>query len=177
MKRFLPARNEREATPSRFVPRLIKTTLAVGAGVAIGLLGTGSTYAYLNASANVGTATTISSGTAALTVSAPASLSNLAPGTVQHASFTVDNTGQVPLAVSAASVTSSNAVAALSAGVAAGDCATTPNAGAALGSVLAVVQPGASALLCLVVAMPLDAPAAAAGTSTQIAIALNGVQQ
>ncbi|MBF0671100.1 MAG: hypothetical protein IR160_00770 [Salinibacterium sp.] len=159
------------------VPRLIKTSVAVVAGVAIGLLGTGSTYAYLNASANSGSAATITSGAASLIVSAPAPLATFYPGVVKSTSFSVSNTGQVPLAVSAASVTSSNAAAALSAGVVAGDCGTSPTAGAALGAELAVVQPGGTASLCLVVAMPLDASAAAASQSTEITIALNGVQQ
>ncbi|QEE61574.1 hypothetical protein FVA74_08275 [Salinibacterium sp. dk2585] len=163
--------------PSNVLSRILSLVLSVGVAVVIGALGTGGTYAYLNASTSSGAGVMVTAGSARLTATAPTAMTNFSPGLVQRSPFTVSNTGDVALSVSASSVASSNAAAALVGGVAAGDCSGLPAAGAPLGTALATVQPGQSATLCFVAQMPASAALGAAGQSTQFTITLSGVQQ
>ncbi|WP_403024174.1 hypothetical protein [Salinibacterium sp. GXW1014] len=163
--------------PSSILSRLVSLTLSVGAAVVIAALGTGGTYAYLNASTSSGAGVMVTAGSASLAATEPAAMTTFSPGVVQRSPFTVSNTGDVPLSVSVSSVASSNPAAALSGGVATGDCSGLPAAGAPLGTALATLQPSQSAVLCFVVQMPASADLAAAGQSTQFKITLSGVQQ
>jgi predicted ribosomally synthesized peptide with SipW-like signal peptide len=153
-----------------------KFTIATFGAIAIGLLGTGGTYAYLNASAASDSAVTIAAGTAALTVTNPVGITNFYPGLTQRKAFSVRNDGDVRLGLSVSSISSSNSNSQLVVSVATGDCNGT-SAGITSGDLGVALDPKVSASLCLVVTLPANATAKAAGQSTNLTIDLQGTQQ
>lgn len=146
------------------------------AAVAFGLLGTGGTYAYLNASAMASPGATLSAGTATLSASRPAvALTNLYPGQTSRGSFTVTNTGNVPLALSVASISGPTTNNGLTATLASGACPGTGSQVSA-GNLGVTVATGASTDLCLTVSMPTTAPVSAINLTTGIVVTLTGTQ-
>ncbi|TFB87205.1 hypothetical protein E3O44_08730 [Cryobacterium algoricola] len=163
---------------------------ATTAAVILAVLGAGGSYAFLNTSAPVSAATTITSGTATVSVS-PLSLPTtpLYPGATISAPVTVTNTGDVPLAIRVAGLTAPSPAIPVSSwltvGLAVGACpavpapswsavvGTTP-AVAALG---ATVPVGASIVLCVSVALSYDAPQPAVDQlSTTFGVTIDGIQ-
>ncbi|QAV70274.1 hypothetical protein ESZ53_07360 [Salinibacterium sp. UTAS2018] len=156
----------------------IKALAIVAIAVSIGLVGTGGTYAYLNASATAAPGATVTAGTAGLKVSSQAlNWSALAPGKTVTGTFTVTNTGDVPLVLSAAiaaKMTPSSATNPFTITVANGAC---PTSGVPSGTLNSTVAAGASTSACLVVALPANAPASAQSASAAITATISGVQK
>ena len=183
----------RSAKISSLHPRATATLVVVGA-MGLAVFAAGGTYALLNSSTSIGSAASITSGTAALTVS-PLTMSTavLYPGLTTYGAATVTNTGDVPLSVRITGLTSPTATTPLSesltigVGVAASsaDCtsgAVTPSwTGTFAAATTATIGPplaaGSSATLCVSAEMPLDA---AAGSQSQSAanfgILIDGIQ-
>jgi hypothetical protein len=82
---------------------LLKSVGAVLAAIAIGVLGAGTTFAFLNATAGVVSATTVTAGTASFTVTTNTALAggNLTPlaGSAAYGTYTLTNSGDVKLAI------------------------------------------------------------------------------
>ena len=79
-----------------------KSVLAVCGALAIAVLGAGTTFAYLNAVADVAAATTVTAGTAAFTVSTVTAMSggNLTPVSgAAYGTYTLTNSGDVRLTI------------------------------------------------------------------------------
>jgi hypothetical protein len=143
----------------------------------------GGTYASLSAGQSIAlvsstgaTSTTISAGSADLTVSGDAiSLSGIYPGVTRTAELTVGNSGATSLALAVDSIAGPTAANGLTATVARGTCA----AGAPAitsGSLGVTLAPAASSVVCLTVAMPTTAPATAQSVSSTITVSISGVQ-
>ncbi|MGV8884217.1 MAG: hypothetical protein ACOH1T_01335 [Microbacteriaceae bacterium] len=158
--------------------RLLRGALIFASAVALGLLGTGTSYAFLNAAAPAAPTGTLQSGTATLAVSAGAvTLTNLYPGISRNGTFTVSNTGDVPLQLSVTSFTGPTAANGLSASLAPGVCPAGVAAGqVASGNVGSPLAVGATTSVCLTVAMSANAPAAMAGTTTTVTASILGTQ-
>jgi len=151
--------------------------------VAIGLIGTGGTYAYLNASTTVAPGSTISAGTAALVVGSQSlNWSNLAPGQSVTGTFSITNNGDVPLALSATSavtITPASPSTSLRADtfvvtVANGAC---PSSGVPTTALSGTLAKGATTNACLVVTLSVNAVSAAQSASAAITATISGVQQ
>jgi len=156
--------------------RLVRLLFTVFAATAIGLLGTGGTYAFLNASASSGSTTTVTAGTAALSVvTPPQPLTGFYPGLTKRSSFEVRNDGDVQLDLRFASIAYGNSSAQLSATVAPGNCNGTP-AGVPSGPIGLALDKGASAWLCLVITLPLEANNGAINQSSTVDVTIQGVQ-
>lgn len=153
------------------------TAAAVTIGaIAVGLLGTGGTYAFLNASNTSDSAAVLTAGTAELSVTNPAAMAGFYPGQTQWKTFTVTNTGHVTLGLSVTSTNVSNTTSELQARVAKGNCKSEP-VGVASGALQQSVMPGKTVTLCLVVKLPAPADATAAGESATVTIKVLGTQQ
>jgi len=154
----------------------IKATAVLAIAVTIGLAGTGGTYAYLNSSAMASSSSMVSAGTAALAVG-PQSLnwSALAPGDSVTGTFTITNTGDVPLVLSATiAATIAPAIASpFTISVANGVCLASGVPAGTLNSTLAA---SSTTSACLVVTLPVNAPANAQSASAAIAVSISGVQ-
>ncbi|MEV8253101.1 TasA family protein [Rhodoglobus sp. NPDC076762] len=159
----------------------LKAIAIVIIAVSLGLVGTGGTYAYLNASAPAAPGATIKAGTASLSVGTQSlNWSALAPGTSATGTFTITNTGDVSLALSAVitanavKMTTGAAVAnPLALSVATGAC---PASGVPTGTLSGTLAPGATTSACLVVTLPADALADAQSTQVAISVNVSGVQ-
>jgi len=156
----------------------MKAAVVLALAVSLGLVGTGGTYAYLNSSVSATPASTISAGTAALTVSNNAlNFSALAPGASSTGTFSITNTGDVPLQLSAAiaaTMTPSGAANPFAIKVANGAC---PATGVPAGNLNTVLAAGASTSACLVVTLPNTAAPAAQSASAAISATISGIQQ
>jgi predicted ribosomally synthesized peptide with SipW-like signal peptide len=172
------------------------TVLALVVAVVTTLLGTGGTYALWNASASTG-ASTVKSGTAAVTVG-PLSAMNtaaLGPGSSTTGTFTVKNTGTVPLSmrvattatkVAYASTTDATVLGAetlrLSVVSTAADCRA--GLGGASGRIAAfdtgtgyyTLPVGASGIGCVEVVLDSTAPQSVAGAVTDFTLTVTGTQ-
>jgi len=154
----------------------IKAAAVLAIAVTIGLAGTGGTYAYLNSSATASPGSTVSAGTAALTVGAQSlNWSALAPGDSVTGTFTISNTGDVPLVLSATiATTMTPAIASpFTISVANGVC---PASGVPSGTLNSTLAAGSTTSACLVVTLPANAPATAQSASAAIAVSISGVQ-
>jgi len=155
----------------------IKATLVLVVAIALGLTGTGGTYAYLNAAATATPGSTVSAGTAALTVGSQSlSWANMAPGGSRTGTFTITNTGDVPLILSAAiaaTMTPSSVSNPFTISVANGSC---PASGVPAGTLNGTLAAGATTSACIVVTLPASAPSSAQSASAAIAATINGVQ-
>lgn len=174
------------------VRSMLLTTVTIALTLCIVVISSGGTLALLSQQAPVPGAT-IESGSASLTVSAltlPTTL--LYPGLTLAAPVTVTNTGDVPLVLSPSLTpppTSTGLSAAITVGVAAISSGTvcsasvvptwTKNfAGTASGSVLTTVPIGASATVCVQVALPVTALATSQGqAASNFALVLTGIQK
>lgn len=145
--------------------------------IAIALIGTGGTYAYLNSSATAAPASILSAGTSALTVGSQSlNWSALTPGKSVTGTFSITNTGDVPLVLSAtvaATMTPSALADPFTISVVNGAC---PASGVPSGSLNNTLAAGASTSACLVVTLPMNAPASAQSASAAITATISGVQ-
>jgi hypothetical protein len=165
------------------VPRMLTATLVAAIALVLSLSAVGGTYAFLSSSQSIAlvsatgeTSTTITAGTASLTVNGDAiSMTGLYPGIARTAEFTVTNTGTTSLALSVDSITGPSTANGLAATVARGTCASAAPAVAsgALGLTLAAQ---ASSTMCLSVAMSAAAPSSAQGVESSVAVAMTGTQ-
>lgn len=172
------------------------TAAALTAGVLVALLGSGGTYALWNASASTQGAT-IRSGTAALSVSALSTTRTpaLGPGTSTTGTFTVRNSGTVPLSIrvvtSSTEVTWGDATDAdvlssqtlhLSSVGSASSCrpglggARGPLASFDTGSGYYTLPVGATGTACIEVALSADAPQSVSGAVTDFTLTVSGTQ-
>lgn len=172
------------------------TTIAgLIAAIVLAVTAAGGSYAYLSQSAEAMPSTTLTSGTAALTVTSPLALpsTRMYPGTTLYGAATVKNSGDVPLALRATGLTGPSASTEFSqalvikVGIATDgvQCAsgtvisgwtealaTTATAG--LGSTVAV---GSSAILCVSVNLPTNAPAGSqAQSALNFGLSIDGTQ-
>ncbi|WP_341952913.1 TasA family protein [Salinibacterium sp. TMP30] len=156
---------------------VLKAAAVLAIAVSLGLVGTGGTYAYLNSSATVTPGSTVSAGTAALTVGAEAlNWTALAPGKSSTGTFTITNTGDVPLVLSAtiaATMTPAATANPFTITVANGAC---PASGVPTGTLNSTLAAGATSSACLVVTLPANAPANAQSASAAITATISGVQ-
>ena len=155
----------------------IKATAILAIAVLIGLIGTAGTYAYVHASATATSGSTVSAGTAALTVGSQSlNWSSLTPEKSVTGTFTITNTGDVPLVLSAtiaATITPSATVNPFTIRVADSACPASGVPSGTLGNTLAA---GATTNACLVVTLPANAPANAQSASAAITATISGVQ-
>lgn len=173
------------------------TTLALVVAVIATVLGTGGTYALWNGSAATA-ASTVKSGTAAITVGALSTMNTgvLAPGTGVTGTFTVKNTGTIPLTMRVATTatkvayatnSSTSAVLAeetlrLSLVATTSDC--TSGLSGSSGRVAAfdtgsgyyTMPAGASGVGCVEMVLDADAPQSVAGAVTDFTLTVTGTQ-
>ena len=186
-----------DAIPNGPMPRRRRApqparVLAIAAGlmvvVCFAALAAGGSLAYLNASTPAGHAGSVTAASASLGVSqdsgAPGATVAVAsegfqamlPGDVAGRQVTLHNTGAVPLDVTASLAAS--VVWQIRTTV--GQCPAAAGTGAALGTspsaLVAGLAPGATAQVCVQVALPMDAPAASEGTSASFTVLLDAVQ-
>ena len=193
------AAHRAEASVSR---SLLKSLIAVLGAISIAVLGAGTTFAFLNATADVVSATSFTAGTANFSVTANSALSggNMTPlaSSAIYGTYTITNSGDVKLTITpTVTPTSSNATTLANtkldlALVADGtDCSTLTysqwsktGTGAATGA-LAVLAArdrltGSTATpamrLCAKASLLSSAPIAAEGGTVTFAVLLNGVQ-
>jgi hypothetical protein len=201
---MLRAQRRHRAEPSGRRPLFSPVNLAKAIGVLTvailsGVFLSGGTFAYLNASDALPSAT-IKAGSAALTTTgSPLVFTGLYPGSTQSAAFTINNTGIVPLiltvsGVGAPAADTKSLSAALTIRVdmttAAAGCSTLPgiagwqstfaatlptaNTPVSLNSTLAA---GATATLCLSASLPLSASSGVqGGTTNSFSVTIGGVQ-
>ncbi|GAA1207140.1 TasA family protein [Rhodoglobus aureus] len=145
--------------------------------ITVGLIGTGGTYAYLNSSAMAAPASILSAGTSSLAVGSQSlNWSALTPGKSVTGTFSITNTGDVPLVLSAtiaATMTPSALANPFTISVANGTC---PASGVPAGTLSDTLAAGASTSACLVVTLPANAPASAQSASASIVATIAGVQ-
>ncbi|MEH6781636.1 MAG: TasA family protein [Rhodoglobus sp.] len=156
---------------------IVKAMAILAVAVSVGLVGTGGTYAYLNSSVTASPGSAVSSGTAALTVGDQSlNWTALAPGKSVTGTFTITNTGDVPLVLSpaiAATATGSSTTNPFTISVANGAC---PASGVPSGTLNSTLAAGATASACLVVTLPANAPSTAQSTNVAITATISGVQ-
>jgi hypothetical protein len=173
---------------------MTKAVASVAVAICLAVLAAGGTYALLNSNASTGSAVTIKSGTATLSVS-PLTMSTTAlyPGLTTYGTATVTNSGDVPLSVRITQLTSPTSTTPFSQSLTIGvGLAASPTAcsngtftpawtgaipsatTAVIGSGLAV---GSSATFCVAVAMPLTAVSGSQGQSAaNFGILIDGTQ-
>lgn len=167
--------------------RLLGVAAAIGVGVLVASGLTAGSYAFLNAQATVGSAATISSGSAALTLTAgggtpgavidvtAANWQHLLPGDVAGQTITVADMGDVPLAVTARTAAAS----ALQIRIATGACP----AGALPSTPLttapvawSTLKKGESATMCIQATLPTTAPNDLQGKPLDVSVVLDATQ-
>jgi hypothetical protein len=173
-------------------PRLTPAKIAMSAAaVLLGVLAAAGTaagsFAYLNSTAVVGNASTISAGTSVLTLqqgagvpSSNLTLSNtvwnrMLPGDFAGQAVTINNTGDVPLAIS----TRLSGAIAWDVRVASGACPVTQLTGATqttTSTSLSTIAAGASATVCIQAVLPTSAANTVQGTSPVVSLTVDGVQ-
>ena len=173
----------------KFVGTIGATIAGLIAAIVLAVTAAGGSYAYLSQAAPL-SPVTLSSGTAALTVTAlTLPTAKLVPGTNVASSVIVSNTGQVPLALRVTGLTGPATPTALSGALAIGlavvaQTATCPAAATwtatiatatttALNSTVAV---GGSNKLCVYASLPSTAPLDSQGATATFAIAIDGTQ-
>ena len=190
--RRLAAQREQRRTSAPV--RLLLGALGAAGAIVLGVLAGGGTYAAWSVAAPAAAATTLQTGSASLTTTGlQLTAAGLYPGLTAYAPTTVRNTGTTPLSLALGPVqgpatptpfTTSIIVSAAQV-ASAGECAAgrvpsgaTARVGSGPAADLGVtVNPGASALLCIGVGMPHDAPATAAGAAASaLTITVSGTQ-
>ncbi|MGU3409676.1 TasA family protein [Microbacterium sp. M1A1_1b] len=175
---------------------LLPSALVLVAGVLLSLLGTGGTYALWNAAAST-RAATVKSGTATLTVGQLSAMNTtvIGPGSSTVGSFTVKNTGTVPLSLrvttTATTVSSAGTTDAVvlgaqtlkTTGVASASACRAglggtsgPLASFDTGSGWSTLAAGASSTACVEVALAQNAPQSVAGAVTSFTLTVTGTQ-
>jgi len=186
----------RRADPIR---RLLRATLAVAGGIVLALVTVAGSYAYLSRTTAV-SGGTITAGSAGFTISTASAvaLTGLYPGATAYGSYTLTNTGDVPLGLTVSSFTvtptsgfASAVVIDLAVHPAGTTCATaaygqvTRTGSATTGTLAGPLPsrdrytPGAatpSRTLCVRATLPADAPDGAKATSGSFAVVIRGVQ-
>lgn len=167
--------------------RVAATAAAILLGVFAAAGTAAGSFAYLSASAPVGTVSTVTAGTSALTLQSganPAGTSivlptapwnRMLPGDIVGQVVTVANTGDTPLAVS----TRLSALSAWEFRVASGACPVTQIPGAALSTTstsYATIAVGANSTMCIQAVLPTTAPNSAQGTNPVLQLIVDGVQ-
>ena len=164
---------------------------ASAAAILIGVLGAAGTaagsFAYLNTTVPVGTASTVTAGTSALTLQqgAGAATTNLTltntvwnrmlPGDFVGQAITINNTGDTPLAIS----TRLSSLVAWDIRVASGACPGSQLSGAAqttTSTSLSTIAAGASATVCIQAVLPTTAANTVQGTNPVVTLVVDGVQ-
>ncbi len=167
--------------------RIAATAAAILLGVFAAAGTAAGSFAYLNATAQVGTVSTVTAGTSALTlqsganpaaasITLPATVWNrMLPGDIAGQTVTVNNTGDTPLAVS----TRLSAASAWQFRVATGACPVTQLPGAALSTTstaYATINAGANSVMCIQAVLPTTAANAVQGTAPVLSLIVDGVQ-
>lgn len=167
---------------------MVATSAITAGAIAIGLLGTGGTYALWSDHRVV--AGHVASGTAGLTINNVAThpisgldFTKLLPGSSvgTSAPLTVKNTGAVPLTVTPGSATFGDPSGTLASQLVvaihqAATCSLTPVGTPATSSAPFVLQPNATTTICVEVQLKSTAPANVQGNTATFSIPLNGVQ-
>lgn len=182
-----PARRVRLRFPRITPAKILASAAAILIGVFGAVTAAAGSFAYLNASAPVGAASTVTAGTSAITLqqgagaaSSTLTMSNtvwnrMLPGDFVGQSLTINNTGDAVLAVS----TRLSSTIAWDIRVAAGACPGTQLTGAAqttTATALATLAAGASTTVCVQAALPVTAANSVQGTSPAVNLIVDGVQ-
>ncbi|WXF90508.1 TasA family protein [Curtobacterium flaccumfaciens pv. flaccumfaciens] len=167
--------------------------VAIALVVAVGtaLLGAGGTYALWNGTASTG-ATTVRSATATITVGSTTAMNTavLGPGTSTTGTFTVRNTGSIPLSMRVTTTASKSSVAAATGELtlhlamvsSAAKCVPglTGTSGRLAtfdtGSGSFTLPAGGSGMACLEMTLDADAPQTVAGATTDFTLTVTGTQ-
>ena len=165
--------------------------LALVVAVGTALLGTGGTYALWNGTASTA-ATTVRSATATVSVSSTTAMNTavLGPGTSTTGTFTVRNTGSVPLSMRVTTTASKSSVAAATGELtlhlaqvsSAAKCVPgiTGTSGRLAtfdtGTGSFTLPAGASGTACLEMALDSDTPQTVAGATTDFTLTVTGTQ-
>ncbi|PYY60662.1 hypothetical protein DEJ17_05795 [Curtobacterium sp. MCSS17_011] len=167
--------------------------VALGLVVAVGtaLLGTGGTYALWNGTASTA-ATTVRSATATVSVGSTTAMNTaaLGPGTSTTGTFTVRNTGSVPLSMRVTTTASKSSVAAATGELtlrlvmvsSAAKCVPglTGTSGRLAtfdtGTASFTLPAGVSGIACLEMTLDADAPQTVAGATTDFTLTVTGTQ-
>jgi hypothetical protein len=169
--------------------------VAIALVVAVGtaLLGAGGTYALWNGTASTAS-TTVRSATATITVGSTTAMNTaaLGPGTSTTGTFTVRNTGSIPMSMRVTTTASKSSVAAATGELtlhlamvsSAAKCVpgltgtsgrlATFDTGSGSGSF--TLPAGVSGIACLEMALDADAPQAVAGATTDFTLTVTGTQ-
>jgi len=167
---------------------MIATAALAAGAIAVGLVGTGATYALWNDTQVVPGA--VDSGTASLTINDVASypiaglnFTGLLPGrsVATPTPLTVKNTGAVPLTVTPGSVNIGDPSGTLASQLVVAihqtaSCTLTPVGTTATSFTSFVVQPNQTTTVCVEVQLKPTAPANVQGNSATFSVLLNGVQ-
>ncbi|RII95491.1 hypothetical protein DZF95_00980 [Clavibacter michiganensis] len=188
-----PAHGRRSARPVPARSGLRAAWMTTGlltAVVVASLAATGGSYALWNGTASA-TAPAVSSGTSGLVITQQSALdaSKLLPGQSVLGTFTAKNTGTVTLdvAVSARGASSNTAftnelsvrlgsVTSTGACVAGATTVSGRPGSVATGAAFARIQPGASSIVCVQVALDADAPQSVQGSTSQLTFTAVGTQ-
>jgi hypothetical protein len=167
--------------------RIAATAAAILLGVFAAAGTAAGSFAYLNATAAVGTASTVNAGTSSLTLQSGANPAGtwitlpstvwdrMLPGDIVGQTVTVANTGDTPLAVSARL----SATSAWEFRVSTGACPVTQIPGAALSTsstAWATVTAGANSTMCIQAVLPTTAANAVQSTNPVLSLTVDGVQ-
>ncbi len=167
--------------------RIAATAAAILLGVFAAAGTAAGSFAYLNATAPVGTASTITAGTSTLTLQSGANpagtsitlpttvWSKMLPGDIAGQTVTVANTGDTPLAVS----TRLSVATGWEFRVVSGACPVTQIPGAALttaSTAYATIAAGANSTMCIQAVLPTSAANALQGTTPVLSLIVDGVQ-
>ncbi len=164
---------------------LLLTAGAVIAATVIALGGVGGTYALWSKASPTMSTTTLTAGTASMSVSQPDAFSLLAPGRTVSRSFTITNTGDTDVQAQVSTAGFSGTLATV-ATVQITDSPTcgagnvvwsrTPSTQSNDGTVIATVRKGQSKTLCMTIAIDSAAPASTEGTTMTTSLSIVGVQ-
>ncbi|MCS5492440.1 CalY family protein [Curtobacterium flaccumfaciens] len=165
--------------------------LALVVAVGTALLGTGGTYALWNGTASTA-ATTVRSATATVSVSSTTAMNTavLGPGTSTTGTFTVRNTGSVPLSMRVTTTASKSSVAAatgeltLHLVMVSSTAKCVPGLTGTSGRLTTfdtgtgafTLPAGVSGTACLEMALDADAPQTVAGATTDFTLTVTGTQ-
>lgn len=169
----------------RLFRSLLLTAGAVIAATVIALGGVGGTYALWSKAAPAMSTTTLTAGTASMTVSQPDAFSLLAPGRTVSRPFTITDTGDTDLKAQVSTASFSGTLATV-ATVQITDSATcsggnvvwsrTPSTRSNDGTVITTIPKGQSKTLCMTITIDAAAPASTEGTTMTNSLSIIGAQ-
>ena len=173
----------------KFLGKIGATIAGLIAAIVLAVTAAGGSYAYLSQAASI-EPVTLSSGTAALTVTAlTLPTTKLAPGNKVSSSVIVSNTGQVPLALRVTGLTGPATPTALSGALEIGlavvaQTATCPTVATWTGTIAtatttalnSTVAVGGSSKLCVYATLPSTAPLNSQGATATFGISIDGTQ-